>query len=124
MEQKRRTLQRREALKRHHQRQRYIVGNVFLGLDNGFRQPGAKVGFALVASRFQLVERKACHDAAQERSRLAHPIALGVKPAQERFLNDVLCIGDRAEHPVRNADQFGTQRLEACRGVLVGGEGH
>ena len=64
--------QQRQALKRHHQRQRDIVNLILHLLDDRFRQLGSEVGLAPVPGGFRVVEAKARHDAAQKSFRLAH----------------------------------------------------
>jgi hypothetical protein len=60
-------LQVRQALERHHQRQRDVVDFVLRRLDHRLRQPGPDIGRAPVPRRFQLVEAQPRHDAAQPR---------------------------------------------------------
>src|SRR5258708_19658497 len=69
---------------------------------------------------FQVVEAKAGHDAAQIRFRLAHRVAVRIEPAQKRLLDHILRIRDRSQHPVGDADQSWTQRIERGGGVLAG----
>ena len=111
-------LERRQAFERQHQRQGDVVDLVLRGLDDRLRQPGADIGLAPVPRRFQLVEAEPGHDAAQKGLRLAHRLAVGVEPAQERLLHHVLGVRDRSEHPVGDADQPRPQRIEGRGGVL------
>ena len=81
VEEKGGTLQRRQTLQRHHQRQRDIVDFILRCLDDRFWQPGPDIGLAPVPRGFQVVEAKAGHDAAQKSFRLAHRAAIDLEPA-------------------------------------------
>ena len=117
MEQERRTLQRRQAFEREHQRQGDVL--VFLLFDYRLGEPWANIGLATVARRLELVEAEPGNRAAQERLGLAHRLTVGGEPAQERVLHDILCIGDRAEHAISDAGEPRTQRIERCSCVLA-----
>src|SRR5690606_844629 len=57
--------------------------------------------------------------ASEVRARLCHGRVVDVAPAQECVLNDVLRLGERAEHPVREPHQevaVRLERVEWCRG--------
>ena len=112
-------LQRRQALQRQHQRQRHVVDLVLRRLDHRLRQPRPDIGLAPMPCRFQLIEAKPGHDAAQIGFRLTHSGAVGIEPAQKRFLDNVLGVGDRTQHPVGDANEFGAQRVET-RGRVLG----
>ena len=88
MKQKRGPLQRREAFQRKHQRQ----GNVFLliSFDQGIGKPGANIRFALMPRRFQLIETKPRNGAPQKRLRLANVGTVGLHPADEGLVHDIL----------------------------------
>jgi hypothetical protein len=105
-------LERRQSLERQHQRQRDVVDCVLVSFDQGFRQPRPNIGFAPAPRRLQLVETEAGYDRAQIGLRFENRIAIGVEPAQERILHHVLCVRDRSEHAIGDADQSRTQRIE------------
>jgi hypothetical protein len=120
VEQKGGALERRQPFERQHQRQGDVVDFVVRGLDDRLRQPRPDISLAPVTSGFQVVETEAGHDAAQERFRFAHRIAVGIEPAQKRLLHHILRVRDRSEHPIGDADQSWTQRIESGGSVLVG----
>ena len=107
-------LQRRQALQRQHQRQRHVVDLVLRRLDHRLRQPWPDIGLTPMPRRFQLIEAKPGHDAAQIGFRLTHRGAVGIEPAQKRFLDNVLGVRDRTHHPVGDANEFRAQRIETC----------
>ncbi len=98
-----------------------VTSSSSLLLDHRLGQPRADVGLAPAPRRFELVEAEPGHRAAQERLGLAHRAAVGPHPADEGLLHHVLGIGDRAEHPVGDADQPRTQRIEHRRRVPLPG---
>jgi len=120
VEEKGGALKRRKTLKSHHQRQRDIVDLLLHRLDDRFRQPGPDIGLAPAPRGFQVVEAKARHDAAQKRFRLAYRISIGIEPAEERLLDDILRVRDRSEHPVRDAHQSWPQGVKRGSRVVTG----
>src|SRR5215813_6235650 len=64
MEKKGGPFQRRQALERHHQRQRDVVDLIVGRFDDWFRQPRPDIGLAPMPCGFQVVEAKPGHDAA------------------------------------------------------------
>jgi len=106
----------REPLQRQHQRQGHVLLDLFL--HDGFGKPGTDIGFALVPRGFQLIEAEPGHDPAQECLRLAHRAAVGLHPADEGLLQNVLRIGQGAEHAVGDALQLRPQRVERHRSVI------
>ena len=85
---------RRKAFQRKHQRQ----GNVFdfLLFHNGIGKPGTDVGLPRAPRRFQLVEAEPGDHAAEEGAGLTHLAAIGLHPADEGLLHDVLGVRHRA----------------------------
>src|SRR5581483_8842139 len=73
---------------------------------------------------FELVETEARDRAAQERLGLAHLGAIGLHPADEGLLHDILGVRDRAEHAVGDTLELRTQRLERSRRVVGTGLRH
>jgi hypothetical protein len=86
---------------------------VLIGFDQGFRQPWPDIGFAPPPRGLQLVEAEARDDTAQIGFRFENGVAIGVEPAQERVLHDVLRVRDRCEHAIGDANQSRTQRIKA-----------
>ena len=124
VQKKGRALERRQALERHHERQRDIVDLVVRRLDDRLRQPRANIGLALSPRRLQLIEADAGHDAAKVSLRLAHRRAIDAEPAQERVLDRVLRVGDRPQHAIGDANQSRTQRIKAGARIPGLREGH
>ena len=122
VQQERRPLERREAFQRQHQRQCDVV--LLLLFDDGIGKPRAHIGLALAPRRLELIETEPRDRAAQERLGLAHLIAVGLHPADEGLLHDVLGVSHGAEHAVSDAHELWTQRVEARRCVLVPGACH
>src|SRR5579885_1204245 len=118
VQQERRALERREALEDEHERQR----DVFLDLlfvDDRIGKPGADVGLAPMARRFEMIETEPGHGAAQEGFRFANLGAIGPHPADESLLHRILGIRDRAEHAIGDAGEHGAQRIEARPAVFL-----
>lgn len=92
VEEEGRSLQRRQALERHHQRQSEVIPfeTIILGIDQRFGQPGAHITLAAEACRLHLVEAKPGDDAREVRigSRDIPPVP--GNPAQPCVLHDVL----------------------------------
>ncbi len=82
-----------------------------LGLD-GIGQPHPDVLLAPVAGRLHAIEAQPRHDAREVRARLADCRRVDVAHPQTCVLDDVLGVGDRAEHAIRDADQEAAVRLE------------
>ena len=117
VQQEGRPLERRKTFQRKHQRQ----GDVFLFLlfDDGIGKPGADIRLALTSRRFQLIETEARDRAPQERLGFAYLAAVGLHPADEGLLHNILGVRDGAEHAVGHAHELWTQRVETRRCVLV-----
>jgi hypothetical protein len=101
VEQERRALERRKAFQREQERDRQVLGQGLAGLgDDGLRQPRADVLLAALPRGFHPIEAEPRDHARQVRARLHDRRAIDVAPAQERVLDDVLGLGDGAEHAI------------------------
>src|SRR5262249_33421612 len=78
----------------------------------------ANIGLALPSGRFELIKADARDRLAQKSLRLPDLGAVDAHPTDERLLHRILGISHRTEHPIGDADELWTQRIEACRGVL------
>ncbi len=84
--------------------------------DHRLGQPRADVRLAPRPRRLHAVEAEPRHDPREVRARLDDLVGRRILPAQERVLHDVLGLGDRAEHAVREAHEERAMRLEALGG--------
>src|SRR5277367_1904251 len=109
-------LERRKAFQRKHQRQ----GNVFhlFLFHNGIGKPLTNIGLALASRRFDLIEAETRDRAAQECLGFSDITAVGVHPADESVLHNILGVVHGAEHSVGDARELRTQRLETHRCIL------
>ncbi|MCY1368720.1 hypothetical protein D9M69_557200 [compost metagenome] len=115
MQKKCRPLQRRQTIKRHHQRQCDVIAAIFFVLDKRFRQPCAGIGFTPHACGFQMVKRKTADHAREPALRLADGFPIRSTPAQPCVLHNIFGFGMGPHHTIGNADEPRTQSLEHIR---------
>ena len=85
-----------------------VLGRVLFG--QRLREPLAGIDLALRPRGAQLVDRQPGRDRREVRLRRLR-LNVGRVIADERFLHDVLGVGDRAEHAVRDREQVRPQLL-------------
>ena len=106
------TLDRRELLEQVQERERERIGGLGvtdrLVVDQRLGQPLARIDLAASPRRAELIDRQARRDRRQVGLRRVR-LDLGLVVAQERVLDDVLRLGDRAEHPVGDREQIRPQ---------------
>jgi hypothetical protein len=117
-----------EALEGEEQRERQILGQLrarAIGRQAGLvqhrlGQPGPHIALPARARRLELVQAQPGHHLVQEGAGLAHLGLVGGPPAQERVLDHVLGLAERAKHPVGQPGQRRPQPLELGdgRGVV------
>jgi hypothetical protein len=118
VEQERGPLERGQALEGEQQRDRQIIGQRLAGFgDHGLGQPCADVVFAPVTGRLHAIEAEARDHACEVGARLRDRGAADVAPPQERILDDVLGLRDRAEHAIGQSRQERPMRLEVSNAV-------
>src|SRR5262249_27715697 len=81
-------------------------------LQQRFGQPGADIGLAPHARRFQLVEAQPRHRLRQEGARILHLAVVGPVPAQIGLLHRIFGLRERTQHAVGKAGEMPPMRLE------------
>ncbi len=111
----------REALQQHQHRQRQRIGRLRVAGrivatvgDDRLGQPLADVVLAAGARGAQLVDRQPGGHGGDERARRCDLLAAVERPMhpQQRFLHQVLGLGDAAEHPVGDPERDRPQLVE------------
>jgi hypothetical protein len=92
-------------------------------IDHRLGQPLADVNLAPRLRRLHPIETQACHNGAEIAARLLDRRAVRCVPTQIGVLHDVLGLGARAEHAIREPSQRAPMRLKS-RDVLVENRAH
>jgi len=116
VQQQHRALQRRQPLERQQEGDRDLLGALDrIGgqrLDQGIGQPGSAIGLAPDALGAELVDAEPGGDAHEPGRGIGEVFGRGAPPTQPRLLDDVLGVGELAQHPIGEPLQPRTLALE------------
>src|SRR5262249_52771914 len=88
--------------------------------DDRLRQPWPHIGLAPRPRRFEMIEAKARDHPRKVGARIGNVAASRSVPAQIGVLDDVLGLGERAEHAIGESGQMPPVRLEFARCSVLG----
>jgi hypothetical protein len=109
----------REPLEQRQERHGQVVGQIELPVwrrvrHDRFRQPLPDVRLALGLQPPQPIDRQPAGCGHQPRFRVFDTRPIDLVPAKISLLDDVLGVGARTQHPVRQAEEASTQCFEGC----------